>query len=83
MVLLNVAVTDKKGNYVTDLRPWDFEIDEDGILQKAATFAEGNEAPRSLGEFLPGESQPRVVQPFYSRTPARLRDGPPQLFQRR
>ena len=26
MVQLNVAVTDKKGNYVTGLRPQDFEI---------------------------------------------------------
>jgi hypothetical protein len=39
MVLLNVAVTDKKGNYVTDLRPWDFRVSEDGIGQALATFA--------------------------------------------
>lgn len=80
MVLLNVAITDKKGNYVTELYPWDFEIYEDGISQKIATFAEGSQAPRRLGEFAPGESRPRVVQPFYSRSPARLRDGNPQLF---
>ncbi|MGC1448929.1 MAG: VWA domain-containing protein [Candidatus Sulfotelmatobacter sp.] len=51
MVQLNVAVTDKKGNYITGLRPKDFVIAEDGIEEKAATFAEGNEPARSLSEF--------------------------------
>src|SRR6266571_3413627 len=50
MVQLNVAVTDKNGNYITGLRPQDFAIVEDGILEKAATFAEGNEPARSLSE---------------------------------
>jgi len=51
MVQLNVAVTDKSGNYVTGLRPSDFAIYEDGIPEKTATFAEGNEPARSLREF--------------------------------
>ena len=50
MVQLNVAVTDNKGNYVTNLRPQDFVITEDGIQQKIATFGEGNEATRRLEE---------------------------------
>jgi Ca-activated chloride channel homolog len=50
MVQLNVAVTDKNGNYVTGLRPEDFAIAEDGIAEKMATFAEGNEPARSLTE---------------------------------
>jgi VWFA-related protein len=50
MVQLSVAVTDKHGNYVTGLRPTDFAIVEDGIVEKTATFAEGNEPARSLGE---------------------------------
>ncbi len=50
MVQLNVAVTDKKGNYITGLRPQDFAIVEDGIVEKAATFAEGNGLARSLSE---------------------------------
>jgi len=50
MVQLNVAVTDKRGDYITGLRPQDFAIVEDGIVEKAATFAEGNEPARSLGE---------------------------------
>ena len=48
MVQLNVAVTDKKGNYVTSLRPSDFEIVEDTITQKLATFEEGNQEPIML-----------------------------------
>jgi Ca-activated chloride channel family protein len=51
MVQLNVAVTDKRGNYITGLRPQDFAIIEDGIVEKAATFAEGDEPARSLSDF--------------------------------
>jgi len=50
LVQLNVAVTDKNGNYITGLHPSDFAISEDGIVEKAATFAEGNEPARSLSE---------------------------------
>lgn len=50
MVQLNVAVTDAKGNYVTGLRPSDFQVAEDGISQKMAMFAVGNEAPRKLAD---------------------------------
>src|SRR5882724_4337513 len=42
LVLLNVAVTDNKGRYVTGLRPSDFEILEDNVPQKISTFGEGN-----------------------------------------
>jgi VWFA-related protein len=48
MVQLNVAVMDSKGNYVTGLKPSDFEVTEDGIQQKVATFGEGNEATRRV-----------------------------------
>jgi Ca-activated chloride channel family protein len=48
MVQLNVAVIDRKGNYVTGLRPSDFEIVEDNIHQKLATFEEGNQEPITL-----------------------------------
>jgi Ca-activated chloride channel family protein len=50
LVQLNVAVTDRKGNYVTGLTPKDFAITEDGIPQKIATFAEGNQPVRSLAD---------------------------------
>jgi VWFA-related protein len=48
MVQLNVAVTDKNGRYITALHPPDFLITEDGIPEKIATFAEGDEPARSL-----------------------------------
>ncbi len=48
MVQLNVAVIDRKGNYVTGLKPSDFEIVEDTIRQKMATFEEGNQEPIAL-----------------------------------
>jgi VWFA-related protein len=48
LVQLNVAVTDSRGNYVTDLRPSDFTITEDGIPEKIATFEEGNGPTRTL-----------------------------------
>ena len=81
MVLLNVAVTDSKGNYVTGLRPWDFEIEEDGVGQKLATFAEGNEAPRPISAIEPGSSRPQLVRPFSTRVPNRLQNGnPPSVF---
>jgi VWFA-related protein len=50
LVQLNVAVTDNRGEYVTGLQPGDFTVLEDGIPQKLATFAEGNEATRRLAE---------------------------------
>jgi VWFA-related protein len=56
MVQLNVAVTDKKGKYITGLQPKDFAIVEDGIVEKAATFAEGDEPARSLSEFAEQDS---------------------------
>jgi Ca-activated chloride channel family protein len=43
LVQLNVAVTDKNGTYITGLRPKDFAVAEDGITERLATFAEGNE----------------------------------------
>jgi Ca-activated chloride channel homolog len=50
MVQLNVAVTDNKGNYVTNLRPEDFEVKEDGISEKIATFGVGDNPARRVGE---------------------------------
>src|SRR5580765_7758590 len=57
LVQLNVAVTDKKGNYVTGLRPEDFEIAEDRIPQKLATFGEGNERVIGLTDTTASQNQ--------------------------
>ena len=56
MVQLNIAVTDNKGNYVTGLRPENFEINEDGIRQKIATFGEGDNPARKVEEFASNSS---------------------------
>src|SRR5262245_8059099 len=50
LVLLNVAVIDSKGHYVTNLRPSDFAVFEDGIAQKVSTFGEGNGPQRPVDE---------------------------------
>jgi Ca-activated chloride channel homolog len=50
MVVLSFQVTDNKGHYVNGLKPTDFRILEDGILQQIATFAEGAKAPLAVGE---------------------------------
>src|ERR1700722_696231 len=75
MVQLNVAVTDNKGNYVTTLRPSDFDITEDGISQKVATFEEGNEGPQNvLDTARDSSSQP---QPGSEADPEHRRADPP------
>ena len=56
LVQLNIAVTDKNGNYVTGLRPSDFVIKEDDIPQKVATFAEGNEPTRRVSDLPPANA---------------------------
>ncbi len=58
LVQLNVAVTDRKGNYVSGLRPEDFEIVEDKIPERLATFEEGNEPTRRLINIGGGGSHP-------------------------
>jgi Ca-activated chloride channel homolog len=58
MVQLNVAVTDNKGNYVTSLRPEDFEISEDGIPEKIATFGQGDNPVRRVGEAASAQGDP-------------------------
>jgi len=75
MVQLDVAVTDKKGNYVTRLTPWDFAVYEDGIPQKIATFGEENEAPRRLEDYKPGESKPALAASSNPKHGHRNKDG--------
>ncbi|MFZ0732766.1 MAG: VWA domain-containing protein [Candidatus Sulfotelmatobacter sp.] len=61
MVQLNVAVTDKNGNYVTGLHPSDFAIYEDGVMEKLATFGEGDEPVRRINDR--GEAVASVPRP--------------------
>ena len=50
MVVLSFQVTDSKNHYIKGLKPGDFRIYEDGILQKIATFAEGANTPVAVAE---------------------------------
>ena len=45
MVVHSFQVTDSKNHYINGLKPGDFRIYEDGILQKMSTFAEGDNPP--------------------------------------
>ena len=78
MVLLQVAVTDNRGNYITGLQPSDFQLFEDGAEQRIAIFGEGNEAPRSIADFTPGRSprEIQVVRPFRGQIADRARPLP-------
>jgi Ca-activated chloride channel family protein len=78
MVQLNVAVTDEKGNYVTNLRPSDFDISEDGIDQKLASFEEGNESPQNLMQAAQDPKPaltPSVAESFRSDSPKASTDS--------
>lgn len=61
MVVLSFQVTDSKGRYINGLKPTDFKISEDGIIQKVNTFAEGNKAPVQIGE--DGSMKAVVINP--------------------
>jgi VWFA-related protein len=50
MVVLSFQVTDSKNHYINGLKPGDFRIYEDGILQKVSTFAEGAKAPVQVAD---------------------------------
>jgi Ca-activated chloride channel family protein len=56
MVVLSFTIIDNKGKYVNGLRPKDFRVYEDDILQKPSTFAEGNHAPLQVLDG--GETRP-------------------------
>lgn len=57
LVQLNVAVTDRKGNYINGLTPEDFAITEDKISEKIATFEAGGEPTRRLIVSPPSDSK--------------------------
>ena len=58
LVELNIAVTDSKGNYINGLKPEDFQIVEDKITEKMATFEEGNESRIVLNRSSPDPTPP-------------------------
>jgi Ca-activated chloride channel family protein len=50
LVVLSFQVTDNKNHYVNSLKPGDFRVYEDGILQKISTFASGTDVPVSVSD---------------------------------
>jgi Ca-activated chloride channel family protein len=60
MVVLSFTVTDTKGHYINGLKPGDFRISEDGIVQKIATFAEGNRPALQVND--DGSTKPLIAQ---------------------
>ncbi len=59
MVVHSFTVTDSKGKYVTGLKPKDIRVLEDGIVQRIATFAEGNQPPLQVLE--DGSTRPLIA----------------------
>lgn len=59
MVVLTFTITDSRGRYITGLKPADFRILEDGIVQKVSTFGEGS---KPAVQVLPdGNTRPIIV----------------------
>ena len=58
MVVLSFTVTDSKGHYINGLKPSDFRILEDGIVQKISTFGEGSKPPVAVLE--DGSARPLI-----------------------
>lgn len=78
LVQLNVAVTDSKGNYITNLQSTDFAITEDGIPEKIATFEEGNGPTRRLVD-LPEEDKPELGDSSSAQTDHQAGDAAQSL----
>jgi VWFA-related protein len=78
LVQLNVAVTDNKGNYITNLGPTDFVITEDGIPEKIATFEEGTGPTRRLVD-MPDEEKTDMGNSSPTQTDGQRRDAAPSL----
>jgi Ca-activated chloride channel family protein len=70
MVVLTFTVTDSKGKYINGLKPSDFRILEDGIIEKVATFAEGSRPPLQVLD--DGSTRPLIP----AARPADAKPGP-------
>ena len=69
-VRVDAIVTDKQGRPVADLKPEDFEVQEDGQLQKVETF----KLIRVDGNPPPGEAAPREINSIYAEESEARRD---------
>ncbi|HLG95663.1 MAG TPA: VWA domain-containing protein [Bryobacteraceae bacterium] len=73
MVVLSFTVTDSKGHYINGLKPSDFKVTEDGIVQKINTFGEGSKPPVQVLE----NGGTRPLNPVAENTPATEGDTRP------
>jgi VWFA-related protein len=60
-VLVPVVVTDRKGRFITDLKASDFQVFEDGVEQKLASFTTHEDATPDLLQ--PGSGKEPVPRP--------------------
>ena len=76
LVVLSFTVTDSRGHYITNLKPSDFKITEDGISEKISTFAEGD---KPAMEVLPDGTLRPMVRNEEANGKAGL-EGPTDAF---
>ncbi len=69
LVDVNVTAFDKKGNPVTNLKPEDFVVLDNGVKQKIRFFSQSSEAPVTSDASSPGQSAAANVPPVYSNLP--------------
>jgi VWFA-related protein len=75
LVQVDAVVTDSKGHHVSDLRPEDFEIRQDGVLQKITYFSFTPEAaPTAAGGKGPIGPPPPITASEVKRTVALVVD---------
>lgn len=67
LVVLSFTVTDSKGKYINNLKPGDFRILEDGIVEKISTFAEGNNPALQVAD--DGSVRPLLAEGSTARKP--------------
>src|SRR6266849_541714 len=79
LVNLDVIVKDKKGKAITDLKPEDFTVFENGMPQKIeffdSTLTSGNEAAQPIAATGSTESKPRTPSGFPRNIIALVLDG--------
>jgi hypothetical protein len=69
LVLVDVVVSDKHGNHVTDLTPADFTLLDYGKPQKISVFS-GDHAVDSSAEKVPPPPPPPLPQHVFTNSPA-------------
>src|SRR3989440_4099670 len=79
LVSLDVIVKDKKGKAVTDLKPEDFTISENGVPQKIeffdSTLTSGTEAVQPTTAIISTQPTPRTLAGFPRNIIALVLDG--------